>query len=55
MLGHELKAHVTRDFKEEGFQCTIEVPLTDGIGHVIDPNAASSGRELSARILPRPK
>jgi murein L,D-transpeptidase YcbB/YkuD len=31
------------------------VPLTEGIGHVIDPNAASSGRELSARILPRPK
>ena len=55
MLSHELEANVRRDFSEEGFHCTIEVPLTEKIGYVVENDAAGDARHPSTRTTRRPK
>ena len=37
-LSHELDAMVNQEFLESGLRCTIEIPLTDKVGHVRIPD-----------------
>ena len=37
-LSHEFEAKVTREFRAAGLCCTISLPLTDEVGHVLGPD-----------------